>query len=368
MKKLVTIMLALAMLITCAACTNERTDTPAAPAPAGDGAQAAAPSGAGVTYVGDTNVVYNADIQEDGVKRLGVAYSTLQYDASAKLVRAYETKYSEYGFDEIVALTADGDLETQINQIQDLINQKCDVIIVNSIDKDGVAPICKQAMEKGVAIIAVDRKIGTDIYYTLETDNTSAGRDLAMTMADYCYQDGLAEGSVHVLEVIGDMSSSAVQDRNEGFETVMSYYPWMKITAQPSGTESAKIYDAVIDAMTADPTIKCIYVPGDDGITPVVSALKELNMFYDVTDPRYIYIGSVDGSLNAIEAIRAGESSFCANQRFDLFCTQILEVAENYCNGVYVNRAANNVQLSCSIIMRTNVDHLESLGVLWALN
>ena len=77
-------------------------------------------------------------------------------------------------------------------------------------------------------------------------------------------------------------------------------------------------------------------------------------------------IASVDGALNAIEAIEAGESFCTANQRFDLFCTQVLEVAENYLNGEYVPSNANVVQLSCSMILRETLDNLEKLGVLWA--
>ena len=358
-KNVLALILAVVMVLTLVACTSA--------APAASSGDAAA-STDGTKYVGDTKVVYNADIQEDGVKRLGVAYSTLKYSASQMLCENYEKNYKEYGFDEFIMLSAEGDLETQIGQIQDLVNQKCDVIVVNSIDADGVAPACQAAMNAGVAVIAVDRKVGTDIYYTLETDNTSAGRDLAMTAADYCYYDGMSDGEVHVLMPLGDQSSTACVERETGFRNTMSFYPWMQIVGEPAARESSEIYDTVIDFMTQDPSIRVIYTDGDDGIVPIASALEELGMLRDPSDPDYIYICSVDGADFAIEAIRNGRSAFCANQRFDLFCTQILKVAQDYCNGVYVSPTANNVQLSCSMIMQTNVDHLEDLGVLWALN
>lgn len=352
-KSLIALALAAIMVLSLTACSN------AAPASTGNTD--------GTKYVGDTKVVYNADLQNDGVKRLGVAYSTLKYSASQMLCENYEKHYKEYGFDEFIMLSAEGDLETQIGQIQDLVNQKCDVIVVNSIDADGVAPVCKAAMEAGVAIIAVDRKIGTDIYYTLETDNTSAGRDLAMTAADRCYYDGIADGEVHVLMPLGDQSSTACVERETGFRSTMSFYPWMQIVGEPAAREQSEIYDTVIDFMTKDPSIRVIYTDGDDGIVPIASALEELGMLRDPSDPDYIYICSVDGADFAIEAIRNGRSAFCANQRFDLFCTQILAVAQDYCNGIYVSANSNKVQLSCSMIMQSNVDHLEELGVLWAL-
>ncbi|HPY37319.1 MAG TPA: sugar ABC transporter substrate-binding protein, partial [Clostridia bacterium] len=95
--------------------------------------------------------------------------------------------------------------------------------------------------------------------------------------------------------------------------------------------------------------------------------LRELGKLYPVDDPNYVYIGSVDGAPNALEAIKNGESSFTANQRFDLFGTQIMAVAKDYLEGKYVSSTANNVQLSCSMVMRENLARLEQLGVLWGL-
>lgn len=358
-KKIFAVALVAICVLSCVACSNNA--SPTGPSGSNPG------SGGSAKYVGDTMVAYNPAIQEDGVKRLGICYSALTYSACQLLVKNYEHLYKDYGFDEIISLSADGDLETQISQIQDLVNQKCDVIVINSIDAEGIASVCNMAMESGVAIMAVDRKIATDIYYTLETDNVSAGRDCAMTVADWTFYDGVKDGAVHVMYVIGDMSSSAQYDRLEGLKGTLQFYPWINVVATPSALETSKVYDAVIDAFTADPAIKAVFVTGgDDSVTPVVSALRELGKLYAPGDPNYVYIASVDGAPNAIEAIEAGESSFTANQRFDLFCTKILEVARDYMDGKYVAPSQNNVQLSCSMVMRETVKNLEKLGVLWA--
>ncbi len=352
MKKLLCVVLAALLAFSLAACSNN-----------GNGGSTAS------EYVGDTNVKVNKAIQDDGVKRLGVAYSALEFSASQMLVEAFKANYKNFGFDEVIVLSADGNLEKQINQIQDLVNQKCDIIVVNSVDSAGVAPVCEQAMEQGVAIMAVDRKIGAPIYYTLETDNVSAGRDVAMTTADRLYYPGIKDGEAHVMYVIGDMSSSAQYDRLEGLKQTLSYYPWIKVVATPSAKDTTEIYDSVIDAFTADPTIKAVYVTGgDDGVTPVVSALRELGKLLPADDPDHVLVGSVDGCDFAIEAIRKDESFCTANQRFDLFCWQTLEVAQDYMNGKYVSKNNNNVQLSCAMILKENIDHLDSLGLLWSLH
>ena len=38
-------------------------------------------------------------------------------------------------------------------------------------------------MAQGIPVIAVDRRISADIYFTLETDNVCCGRDVARSIA-----------------------------------------------------------------------------------------------------------------------------------------------------------------------------------------
>ena len=112
-----------------------------------------------------------------------MAIHRLAAEATQVLIQNYQDHYKEYGIDEIILLQAENNLERQIDQLQDLANQNCDIIIVNSVDPDGIAPVVDSIMAQGIPVIAVDRRINTDIYYTLETDNVSCGRDVAKAIA-----------------------------------------------------------------------------------------------------------------------------------------------------------------------------------------
>ncbi len=340
--------LALAATFLLTACSGSSGSS--APAPQGGGSGAAA------------GAVKNPNI-DDGKNIVGICWSSLAAEATQVLVQNYQDHYKEYGIDELILLQAEGNLERQIDQLQDLANQNCDLIICNSVDPDGIAPVVENIMAQGIPVIAVDRRISADIYFTLETDNVCCGRDVArsiamMTMTD---ADGnpAAEGSVEVLKCVGNMTSSAVRDRMSGLNDELAYWPHLKVVGEPSVESNIeKVYNAVLDGFKTNPNIKAIFVVGDNQVAPVVSALKELNMLFPPEDPRHVIIASVDGISSVVKGIQAGENDIVANQRFDLFASDVLKVCQDYFNGD-TSVAGQNNKLPTMIVTRHNVDSPE---------
>lgn len=345
--------LVLAMVFTLAACSG---------APAG--------AASGTTASVATGGAKNPNL-DDGKNIVGICWSSLAAEATQILIKNYQDHYKEYGIDEIILLQAEGNLERQIDQLQDLANQNCDIIICNSVDPDGIAPVVENIMAQGIPVIAVDRRINTDIYFTLETDNVSCGRDVArsiamMTMKDADGKDA-AEGSVEVLKCVGNMTSSAVRDRFSGLNDELAYWPHLKIVGEPSVESNIeKVYNAVLDGFKTNPDIKAIFVVGDNQVAPVVSALKELDKIYPVDDPRHVIVASVDGISSVLKGIQAGENDIVANQRFDLFAYDVLEVCQNYFNGD-TSVQGQNTKLPTMIVTRNNIDYLQKQNLLWAL-
>ena len=308
---------------------------------------------------------------DDGKNVVGICWSSLAAEATQVLVQNYQDHYKEYGIDEVILLQAENNLERQIDQIQDLANQNCDIIIVNSVDPDGIAPAVDSIMAQGIPVIAVDRRINTDLYYTLETDNVSCGRDVAKAIAMLTLKDENGEdavpGSVEVLKCIGNMTSSAVRDRIAGLNEELAYWPHLNVVGEPSVESNIeKVYYAVLDGFKTNPDIKAIFVVGDNQVAPVVSALKEMDRLYPVDDPRHVIVASVDGISSVLEGIQAGENDIVANQRFDLFCYDVLGICQDYFNGDTSVMGLNS-KLPTTIVVRQNIEHLKNQGLLWAM-
>lgn len=81
---------------------------------------------------------------------------------------------------------ADNKVEQQISQIQNMVNERPDVLIVASIDGSALAPVLAQAKDAGIHVIAYDRLIReTDaINYYVTFDNYRVGQEQGKYIAD----------------------------------------------------------------------------------------------------------------------------------------------------------------------------------------
>lgn len=351
MKKILALILTAALSMTCVAC----------------GSKSAAPAGGDAPSEAAGQTVKNPNM-DDGKNVLGIAWSNLAAEATQILMAHYEEVYKDYGFDEMILVQADNNVETQISQIQDLANQGVDMMIINSVDPDGIVPAVDAVMAKGIPVIAVDRKINTKLYYSLETDNVQCGRDVAKTIGAMTLDAADAGETVEILSVVSNTTSVAVRDRMNGFNEEIAYWNHCRVVAEPSCEASIeKAYNAIIDAFKTNPDIKVIFVTGDNYVAPAISALNELGKLYPYGDPNHIIIASIDGAPSALSVMLEGNNDIVANQRFDLFCTQTLGVCQEYLNGNLVEEGASNIKLLTPIVVPSNIKNMQAEGILWGL-
>ncbi len=329
-------------------------------------------SGGGNTSGGNTVTESGMPVENpnlnDGVNRVGIAYSNLAAEATQVLIADYEAHYKEYGIDELIILQAENVLQTQIEQVMDLVNQKCDIIIVNAVDSDGLSAVCDQVMAMGIPVMAVDRPVFTDIYYTCMSNNYQIGRDVARAMCMMGYEDGMEPESFKVLKCVNGTTSAAVRDRLAGVDDELQCWEHVKLVGEPSiEFDIEKTYNAVIDAFTADPDIDAVYVSGGNYVAPVVSALDELGLLKPYGEEGHVIVASIDGTATELNGILAGTNDISGVQRFDLFGSKILEACQNYFNGVYVD-SYDDEDLEPGIIATPwNIEHLRGKGLLWGL-
>ena len=124
---------------------------------------------------------------------------------------------------EIKLIVKDADLspDKQIEQINELINEKVDLIITSPAEAKPVTPIVEKAFSKGIPVILVDRNIlSTNYSAYIGADNYKLGVDAG----DYAIS--LLKGHGNVLEIGGrDVGSSADIGRHKGFTDEVKKYP-----------------------------------------------------------------------------------------------------------------------------------------------
>lgn len=301
---------------------------------------------------------------EDGVNRIGFAMAEITGQAVQQEAQSFEDTAYALGFDEVIVLSAENSVETQVSQINDLITSACDVIAIYSADADGVVPAVQACNEAGIPVIAVDRGInGGEIFCTIASNNISDGRDVANYFG--MKTAGQETGSVKVLHIIGNLSSTAQKERADGFRIGCESWGQLEIVNEvATDADADKIYNAVVDAFKTNPDIKGIFVPYDQLLSPVVSALKEIGKFYPLDDPNHVMLGAVDGATEQLEWLSDGINDISVSLDFSGFGAEAAKAGYSFIQGESV---LDSIMTKSIICTKDNIGYLEEKGVLWGL-
>lgn len=167
----------------------------------------------GCSTAGEEEVVVE---EEDGKIQIGICFDSFLIERWERDRDIFVSTAKELGA-EVNVQNANGNLEEQISQIEYLIEKKMDVIVIISIDGDGLAEVVKEAKEKGIIVIAYDRMIhnaDADLYISF--DNEKVGT----LMGEAMVQAGLSDKKV--LMLAGPTTDDNVAMVNSGFEKVMN--------------------------------------------------------------------------------------------------------------------------------------------------
>lgn len=263
MKKFLSILLVLSMVLALAACGGNaapaateapKADTPAAEAPA-------APAGDGLIKVG----IINNDPNESG-------YRT----ANDKDMKATFTK--ENGYDASFAYSLKN--EEQIAAAQKFIQDEVDYLLLSAAGTSGWDTVLKDAQDAGIQVILFDRTIDADpsLYAaSIVSDMAKEGQ----TAVDWLASQN--KDVYNVIHIQGVMGSAAQIGRSGALdEKVAANDNWNIVTQQTAewNAENAQqIVQAVIDS---GKDFNVIYAENDDMAKGAVAALDAAGITHGV--------------------------------------------------------------------------------------
>lgn len=108
---------------------------------------------------------------------------------------------------------AEGNSQTQIAQIRELIDSGVDLLIVSPFEKEPLTPIVEEVYEMGIPVIILDRETASPVYSAYVGANNY---QIGLTAGNYIVN--LANDQpINVLELWGVTGSSPAIDRHSGF-------------------------------------------------------------------------------------------------------------------------------------------------------
>ena len=225
---------------------------------------------------------------------------TLSDDYQAAAAQVMQKLGPGYGYT-VKVLNANGQVGTQVSQMDDVISQKPTAIVLNAVDPVALTGEAQKAHDAGIPIIAFDREINnTTVDFTSEIGTTKLGEIAAGEVARILLAKNGSE-SGNVLEVMGDPGDTYTVYIDKGFQAALAQYPNIHVAAKPTaGYDVARTASIVDDQLTAG-KVDLIFVHSDFRIPAVVTSLQA----HDFKAGDIPVIGT-DGASSALQAIRDG--------------------------------------------------------------
>ena len=196
---------------------------------------------------------------------------------------------------EAYVLSADDKLDKQISDVEDLIQKKINVLLINATQA-GAQAVIEKAAKANIKVITLQRQIPSPAVSShIGTDNVVIGSLGAEWIAS---QLG-GKGNVVVLEGIPGAASS--EDRKKGAAEVFPKYSGIKVVSQQTAEyDRAKALHVMENILQAQPNIDAVYCFNDEMAMGAMSAVKAAKR-------TGIMITGMDANKDAVEAVKKGD-------------------------------------------------------------
>lgn len=223
---------------------------------------------------------------------------------------------------------AQNKMENQLTAFRQFIaDDSVDVIVLAALEAAGWEDVLKEAKAKGKTVVLEDRRIDApeDLYATyIGSDFTEEGRKAAVEMCK------LLEGSdkKNVVELVGNVGSSAAIDRGKGFREKMGDCGITITESQTADWDSTK-GKAVTEAfLKKSKDIQGVFAQNDEMGLGAIQALEEAGL----KPAEDVKIITVDATKGAFQAMIDGKINTVVECN-PLLAKQVYEAALKAANG-----------------------------------
>jgi ribose transport system substrate-binding protein len=249
---------------------------------------------------------------QGGTKKIGMVLSTLDNPFFVTMKDGATKKAKELGYD-LVVVNSQNDASKERSNVDDLIQQGVSAIIINPTDSDAVGNSIKEANDKKIPVLTVDRQANSgDVVTHIASDNVKGGK----LAADFILQQ--LGGKGNIVELQGLPGASATRDRGKGFHEGVDGKPNVKVVAsQAADFDRQKGLNVMQNIMQATPQFDAVFAHNDEMALGAVKALQG----------KKVIIVGFDGTDDAKKAVASGEMTATIAQQPDLMGSLAVENA-----------------------------------------
>lgn len=201
----------------------------------------------------------------------------------------------------------DGDNETQVTAIENMINAGVQGILITANDSTAIVPTVQKARQAGVVVIALDTPLdpqdASDALFA--TDNLKAGQ----LIGEYA-KAALGDKAAKIAMLDGTPATTVSIQRHDGFLKgfgIAEGDPAIVCQADTNGT-TEKAQPAMENCLTKDPDINVVYTVNEPAAFGANTALQAAGKANAVT------VVSIDGGCAGVQGVKDGKIAATSQQ------------------------------------------------------
>ncbi|RTQ32430.1 LacI family transcriptional regulator [Variovorax gossypii] len=229
--------------------------------------------------------------------RIGMTFQELNNPYFVTMKQALEEAAASIGAT-VVTTDARHDVAKQIGDVEDMIQKKVDILLLNPTDSTGVQSAVRSAKKANLVVVAVDANAQGPVDSFVGSKNTDAGR----LACDYLAKNIGEKGDVAILDGIPVVP---ILERVKGCREALARYPGIKVVSTQNGKqERATALTVTENILQANKDLKGIFSVNDGGSMGALAAIE--------ASGKDVKLASVDGAPEAIKAMQKPGSKFIA--------------------------------------------------------
>lgn len=254
--------------------------------------------------------------EDNGVINIGLSIDSFVIERWQRERDLFVSKAEELGA-VVNVQNANGDVNTQIKQIEYFIEKKMDVIVIIAIDDTELVDVVTRAKKEGIRVIAYDRIIrdaNVDLY--ISVDNVQVGKLMGQYIKDAIGNEG------SIIQIKGSPTDYNVEMVQEGFESIINTTDIVIDYADFSeGWMAENGFETTSDYLSTGKIPDAIMCGNDSIASFAIKALMENRLGGQV------YVVGQDADLEACQRIVEGTQSMTVYKPVEKLALEAAEQA-----------------------------------------
>lgn len=225
---------------------------------------------------------------------IGFAVSTTNNPFFVAMENGVKSEAAKQGV-KVIIDDGNNDPAKQLNQVQDLIQQKVSAIILNPADSQALSSAVQAANAANIPVITLDRSVDSgNVACFIASNSVQAGKMAADELIK------ALGGKGQVVELQGILGTSAERDREKGFDQEIATAKGITVVAkQTAKFDRSTALNVMQNILQAHPNVNGVFAQNDEMALGALKAIQQAGK-------KGIAIVGIDGEQEAVNDVQKG--------------------------------------------------------------